>query len=241
MSSLPHAPGPIRMYFCGPTVYQRIHIGNAVPFVLSMWLKRWLELTGYETSLVINITDINDKIYDAAPGAERRARRARDAVVPRGHRSARPRAPGRRADRRRDRARSDPDDRGADRRRLRLRVRRRRLLPRHGATPTTGASPARSSTRCASRSRTPARRIPGTSRSGRRTSPVRTRRGRRPGGTAAPAGTSSARRCPRSTSGRASRSTAAAWTSSSHTTRTRSRSHARSATTSRGSGCTTAC
>ena len=65
---LPHAPGPIRMYFCGPTVYQRIHIGNAVPFVLSMWLKRWLDLAGYETSLVINITDINDKIYDAAPG-----------------------------------------------------------------------------------------------------------------------------------------------------------------------------
>jgi cysteinyl-tRNA synthetase len=65
---LPRAPGPIRMYFCGPTVYQRIHIGNAVPFVLSMWLKRWLALSGYETTLVINITDINDKIYDAAPG-----------------------------------------------------------------------------------------------------------------------------------------------------------------------------
>ena len=64
---LPPAPGPIRMYFCGPTVYQRIHIGNAVPFVLSMWLKRWLAVTGYETTLVINITDINDKIYDAAP------------------------------------------------------------------------------------------------------------------------------------------------------------------------------
>jgi cysteinyl-tRNA synthetase len=56
------------MYFCGPTVYQRIHVGNAVPFVLSMWLKRWLDGTGYETSLVVNITDINDKIYDAAPG-----------------------------------------------------------------------------------------------------------------------------------------------------------------------------
>jgi cysteinyl-tRNA synthetase len=65
---LPPPPGPVRMYFCGPTVYQRIHIGNAVPFVLSMWLKRWLGRTGYETTLVINITDINDKIYDAAPG-----------------------------------------------------------------------------------------------------------------------------------------------------------------------------
>ena len=66
---LPPPPGPIRMYFCGPTVYTRVHVGNAVPEVLSRWLKRWLELRGYETKLVINITDINDKIYDAAPGA----------------------------------------------------------------------------------------------------------------------------------------------------------------------------
>jgi cysteinyl-tRNA synthetase len=66
---LPRAPGPIRMYFCGPTVYQRIHIGNARPFVISMWLKRWLELQGYDVTLVENITDINDKIYAAAPGA----------------------------------------------------------------------------------------------------------------------------------------------------------------------------
>jgi cysteinyl-tRNA synthetase len=59
----------VRMYVCGPTVYQRIHVGNARPFVISMWLKRWLELTGYEVRLVENITDINDKIYAAAPGA----------------------------------------------------------------------------------------------------------------------------------------------------------------------------
>jgi cysteinyl-tRNA synthetase len=57
------------MYVCGPTVYQRIHIGNARPFVLSLWLKRWLERSGYEVTLVENITDINDKIYAAAPGA----------------------------------------------------------------------------------------------------------------------------------------------------------------------------
>jgi cysteinyl-tRNA synthetase len=66
---LPPPPGPIRMYSCGPTVYQRIHVGNAIPFVVSMWLKRWLVETGYDVKLVINITDINDKIYDAAPGA----------------------------------------------------------------------------------------------------------------------------------------------------------------------------
>jgi cysteinyl-tRNA synthetase len=63
---LPPPPGPIRMYFCGPTVYQRIHIGNARPFVLSLWLKRWLEETGYQVTLAENLTDINDKIYDAA-------------------------------------------------------------------------------------------------------------------------------------------------------------------------------
>jgi cysteinyl-tRNA synthetase len=69
LRELPSSPGPIRIYSCGPTVYQRIHVGNAVPFVVAMWLKRWLEETGYETKLAINITDINDKIYDAAPGA----------------------------------------------------------------------------------------------------------------------------------------------------------------------------
>jgi cysteinyl-tRNA synthetase len=65
------------MYFCGPTVYQRIHVGNARPFVVSMWLERWLERTGYEVDLVENITDINDKIYRAAPGDS--ARLAADA------------------------------------------------------------------------------------------------------------------------------------------------------------------
>jgi cysteinyl-tRNA synthetase len=65
---LPPAPGPIRMYTCGPTVYQRIHIGNARPFVISMWLRRWLAERGYEVNLVENITDVNDKIYNAAPG-----------------------------------------------------------------------------------------------------------------------------------------------------------------------------
>ncbi|MGH3048115.1 MAG: cysteine--tRNA ligase, partial [Gaiellaceae bacterium] len=63
---LPPPPGPIRIYVCGPTVYQRIHIGNARPFVLSMWLKRWLEPRGYDVTLVENVTDINDKISEAA-------------------------------------------------------------------------------------------------------------------------------------------------------------------------------
>src|SRR5229473_5429197 len=61
--------GPVRMYFCGPTVYQRAHIGNACPFILGMWLRNWLRYRGYEVTFVHNITDVNDKIYDAAPGA----------------------------------------------------------------------------------------------------------------------------------------------------------------------------
>ncbi len=63
---LPPPPGPIRMYFCGPTVYARAHIGNARPFVIGMWLRNWLRMRGYDVTLVHNITDINDKIYLAA-------------------------------------------------------------------------------------------------------------------------------------------------------------------------------
>ena len=65
---LPPPPHRVGIYTCGPTVYQRIHVGNARPFVLSMWLKRWLVERGYDVLLVENITDVNDKIYDAAPG-----------------------------------------------------------------------------------------------------------------------------------------------------------------------------
>src|SRR5438034_8558599 len=69
IEELPPPPGPVRMYVCGPTVYQRAHIGNARPFVVAMWLRNWLRARGYDATLVHNITDVNDKIYDAAPGA----------------------------------------------------------------------------------------------------------------------------------------------------------------------------
>jgi cysteinyl-tRNA synthetase len=59
------------MYFCGPTVYARAHVGNAIPFVLPMWLRRWLRPRGYRVTFVHNITDIDDKILDApGPSAE---------------------------------------------------------------------------------------------------------------------------------------------------------------------------
>jgi cysteinyl-tRNA synthetase len=69
LEELPPPPGPIRMYVCGPTVYARAHVGNARPFVVGMWLRAWLRRRGYDAMLVHNITDINDKIYKAAPGA----------------------------------------------------------------------------------------------------------------------------------------------------------------------------
>ena len=63
---LPPPPGPIRIYVCGSTVYQRIHVGNSRPFVLGMWLRTWLRHTGYEVTLVHNITDVDDKVYAEA-------------------------------------------------------------------------------------------------------------------------------------------------------------------------------
>jgi cysteinyl-tRNA synthetase len=63
---LPPSPGPIRMYVCGSTVYQRIHVGNSRPFVLGMWLRSWLRRTGYDVTLVHNITDVDDKVYAEA-------------------------------------------------------------------------------------------------------------------------------------------------------------------------------
>jgi cysteinyl-tRNA synthetase len=62
----PREPGRVGIYACGPTVYSRIHIGNARPFVIFSLMKRFLEHEGYGVKLVVNITDINDKIYTAA-------------------------------------------------------------------------------------------------------------------------------------------------------------------------------
>jgi cysteinyl-tRNA synthetase len=62
----PRDPGRVGIYACGPTVYSRIHIGNARPFVVFSLLERFLTHEGYDVDLVVNVTDVNDKIYDAA-------------------------------------------------------------------------------------------------------------------------------------------------------------------------------
>src|ERR1700756_105281 len=62
----PRDPGRVGIYACGPTVYGRIHVGNARPFVIFSLLKRFLVHAGYAVTLVINVTDVNDKIYAQA-------------------------------------------------------------------------------------------------------------------------------------------------------------------------------
>ena len=63
---VPETEGRVRIYACGPTVYGRVHVGNARPFVVFSLLKRFLVHEGYDVEFVANITDINDKIYVAA-------------------------------------------------------------------------------------------------------------------------------------------------------------------------------
>jgi len=64
----PGPDGTIGIYVCGPTVYDRIHVGNGRPVVVFLQMKRYLEWRGQTVRLVENITDINDKIYTAAQG-----------------------------------------------------------------------------------------------------------------------------------------------------------------------------
>lgn len=58
----PVTPGKVRMYTCGPTVYNYVHLGNARAFIVPDMMKRYLFMKGYEVTHVQNITDIEDKI-----------------------------------------------------------------------------------------------------------------------------------------------------------------------------------
>ena len=165
--------GPIRMYFCGPTVYQRAHIGNARPFILGMWVRSWLRSQRRDVTLVHNITDINDRIYEAAPGASAElAARATEWYL------------------------EDTDALGLGRPDEMPKASEfveqiihfiGELIERGYAYEVEGDVYFRVARR------TRARRIRATSPCGRRTSRTRTRRGTPPGDAAVPAGTSSAR------------------------------------------------
>ena len=62
----PRDPGKAGVYCCGPTVYNLVHIGNARPYVVFAVLRSWLEHSGLSTTLVTNITDVDDKIINKA-------------------------------------------------------------------------------------------------------------------------------------------------------------------------------
>ena len=63
---IPIHEGKVNMYVCGPTVYNHIHIGNARPVVFYDMLKNYLEFLGYEVTYASNVTDVDDKIINAA-------------------------------------------------------------------------------------------------------------------------------------------------------------------------------
>ncbi len=63
---VPVEPGKVKMYSCGPTVYNYFHIGNARPFIIFDTLRRYLEYIGYEVAFVQNFTDIDDKMIKRA-------------------------------------------------------------------------------------------------------------------------------------------------------------------------------
>jgi cysteinyl-tRNA synthetase len=63
---VPLEEGKVRMYVCGPTVYNLIHIGNARPMIIFDTVRRYLEYKGYEVNYVSNFTDVDDKIIKKA-------------------------------------------------------------------------------------------------------------------------------------------------------------------------------
>ena len=63
---VPLEPGKVKMYVCGPTVYNLIHIGNARPMICFDTVRRYLEYKGYEVTYVSNFTDVDDKIIKRA-------------------------------------------------------------------------------------------------------------------------------------------------------------------------------
>ena len=63
---IPLEAGKVKMYVCGPTVYNYIHIGNARPMIVFDTVRRYLEYKGYEVNFVSNFTDVDDKIIKKA-------------------------------------------------------------------------------------------------------------------------------------------------------------------------------
>ena len=63
---IPLEQGKVKMYACGPTVYDYFHIGNARTFIIFDALRKYLEYRGYDVTFVQNFTDVDDKIINKA-------------------------------------------------------------------------------------------------------------------------------------------------------------------------------
>jgi len=67
---IPIEEGKVKMYVCGPTVYNLFHIGNARTFIIFDTIRKYMEYRGYEVNFVQNFTDIDDKMIKKAQDTE---------------------------------------------------------------------------------------------------------------------------------------------------------------------------
>lgn len=77
----PLQEGKVKMYVCGPTVYNYIHIGNARPAIVFDTVRRYFEYRGYDVDYVLNFTDIDDKIIQAAEETNENATEVADKFI----------------------------------------------------------------------------------------------------------------------------------------------------------------
>ena len=68
---VPHEPGKVRMYTCGPTVYHFAHIGNLRSYIMEDVLEKFLRYEGYEVDRVMNITDVGHLASDSDTGEDK--------------------------------------------------------------------------------------------------------------------------------------------------------------------------
>ena len=79
---VPVEPGKVKMYVCGPTVYNFIHIGNARPMIVFDTVRRYFEYKGYDVNYVSNFTDVDDKIIKKPSRRALMPRRSPSATSP---------------------------------------------------------------------------------------------------------------------------------------------------------------
>ena len=75
---VPHEPGKVSMYTCGPTVYHFAHIGNLRSYIMEDVLEKYLRYVGYDVKRVMNITDVGHLTSDADEGEDKMEKAARE-------------------------------------------------------------------------------------------------------------------------------------------------------------------